>query len=124
MTNQTNKTMKTTTKTDNKLIAEFMGYVVMKETEGKCFRHKDHPFDVSHLDDFKYNTSWDWLIPVVEKIEKLGYRVLIVTDEVDVESNAENPIQKSLGTYCPDGTKKGATYKAVIEFIKWYNLNK
>ena len=40
---------------NNRLIAEFMG------AEG-------HP-----LDQMKYHTSWDWLMPVIEKIETLGY---------------------------------------------------
>jgi len=118
-------------KTDNELIAEFMG---LQSKNVPVYKYIDDPNPVRKevyligvkqysVDKLKYHTSWNWLMPVVEKIESLGYRVLIVTDEVDIESNAKNSIQKSFGTYCPDGTKKGATYKAVVGFINWYNEN-
>ena len=43
---------------NNKLIAEFMG--------------DEHPLaEVTHEASYRYHTSWDWLMPVVEKIEKL-----------------------------------------------------
>jgi hypothetical protein len=39
---------------DNKLIAEFMGFVYVPE------------------DALDYSKSWDWLMPVIEKIENDG----------------------------------------------------
>jgi hypothetical protein len=61
---------------DNKLIAEFMGheFTLMPDTDGKCYTEKDS-WDIIHEDDFivdggwyAYNTSWNGLMPVVEKI--------------------------------------------------------
>ena len=47
---------------DNKLIAEFM----QKGSEGFGF----YDFDGRHyrLDELKFHTSWDWLMPVLKKI--------------------------------------------------------
>jgi len=46
---------------NNKLIAEFMG---VETTDGLVFQdnntHEFHPI--------KYHTSWDWLMPVLKKI--------------------------------------------------------
>ena len=44
---------------NNKLIADFMG--------------GEHPLaEVTHEAHHNYDTSWDWLMPVVEKIENEG----------------------------------------------------
>ena len=45
---------------DNKLIAEFMG--------------GEHPLtEITHEAHHNYHTSWDWLMPVVDKIEIEGF---------------------------------------------------
>ena len=49
---------------DNKLIAEFMGLPIV-EHDGMWYNPEDTNMK------FNYDTSWDWLMPVVEKIEKL-----------------------------------------------------
>lgn len=60
----------------NRMIAEFMG---MQYTEIGWFDNegllnfsytKDNTFD-----ELLFHTSWDWLMPVVEKIEKLGFTI-------------------------------------------------
>ena len=55
--------------TDNKLIAEFMG-------RGGTFNHDKTMICTGIYPDtmtlMKYDTSWDWLMPVVEKIENDG----------------------------------------------------
>ena len=55
---------------DNKLIAEFMGVNVItlddvRKNKNPYFSSADGYLE----DDLKYHTSWDWLMPVVEKIE-------------------------------------------------------
>ena len=59
---------------NNKLIAEFMGAI--SEGDNNIYKIPDErgddyaPFRCLDL-NLEYNTSWDWLMPVVEKIERL-----------------------------------------------------
>lgn len=46
----------------NKLIAEFMGVDQV-----------DIDYAINEHGQLKYHLSWDWLMPVIEKIESLGY---------------------------------------------------
>jgi hypothetical protein len=68
-------------------------------------------------EDVAYDTSWDWLVPVVEKIENLNQA------SVDIYYNCcEIAIPDDMIRV--DGHSKiESTYKAVIEFIKWYNAS-
>lgn len=52
-------------KTDNELIAEFMGEVLTDE---------DHAHNLT-LDQLPYRTNWNWLMPVVEKINRLDDQI-------------------------------------------------
>jgi len=83
---------------NNKLIAEFM----QKGSEGFGL----YDFDGCHyrLDELKYHTSWDWLMPVIQKCRqenRLEYfdRVYYALEECDIK----------------------ITYKAVVEFINQNN---
>ena len=93
---------------ENKLIAEFMEYPNLG-TKG----------DFSYL---KYHKSWDWLMPVVEKIENLGYEFFIVEDRVKVSHNTDHSIETIIDL--TSRSKLNATYNAVVEFINQYNKNK
>jgi hypothetical protein len=62
------------TQENNKLIAEFMG---MQHTDIGWYDNEETlQLQNNTFDELKYHTSWDWLMPVVEKIEE--------DDEVDV----------------------------------------
>jgi len=74
---------------DNKLIAEFMDYDNVDEM---------FPFD----GDLHYHSSWDWLIPVVDKcFQKEGKHYLI------------NDALLTINIY--------EVHEAVVEFIKQHN---
>ena len=97
----------------NRLIAEFMGGVLssapnlinIPQTRGDANIQSvkgsevlpNGTYSVHRLSELKYHTSWDWLIPVVEKIESLNI--------VSFEKNLQ----------------KEGDYQAVIQFIKQYN---
>lgn len=121
----------------NKLILEFMEFPV--NTKQVQFDSRIY-YNVSSLnlptgitiaceDQFDFNRSFDWLMPVVEKIEydlkdtycfdikRYGVKVYhlgikcyetIIYDKVLTDAGANSKIE--------------SVYIAVIEFIKWYNL--
>ena len=59
---------------DNKLIAEFMGHKLGLDGDGmgepQC-RIFENGLGTKRIED-TYNKSWDWLMPVIEKIENDG----------------------------------------------------
>lgn len=81
--------------------------------------------------ELKYHSSWDWLMPVVEKIESLklnGHRYYVEirheSCEISVAINKganTNKIYSSL--WQNHSSKIDAVYNAVVQFIKWYNEN-
>ncbi len=65
-----------------------------------------------------YHDDWNWLMPVVEKIENFGYEVLINGNWCTIYSDeAEVEFERS--------TKEGkiwAVYFAVLDLIEYHNL--
>lgn len=99
---------------DNKLIAEFMGMTCHHNDSNVLIFSTENGNDIVSIYDLEYHTDWNWLMEVVEKIESLGVVVeirenvcYIETTPVDYYSELEE-------------TKIQSTYKAVVEFIKWY----
>ncbi len=70
--------------------------------------------------DLAYHTDWNWLMPVIRKIEELGNDVLITTNYIQIafDEGEQFIVIDDLNI------KINSVYKAVIEFIKWYNENK
>ncbi len=105
-------------KRNNILIAEFMGLKTLtrKEAEGKWEILNVN--EVSILEHQRYHLSWDWLMPVVEKIESISDTELTcMTTEIK-----EYQFQIYLSNTClRDTNKLELIYQAVLEFIEWYN---
>lgn len=121
----------------NELIARFMKYKSkkIKYTDFKILSFKipflvdidNDGFIYSHM--LKFNTSWDWLMPVIERIEFLDYDTIIFRNRVNEENNLSYGfhIKKYNTAYVEaiikewGDTKIETVYKGVIKFIKWYN---
>jgi hypothetical protein len=98
---------------NNKLIAEFMGV-----PQGKHTHFMVEPFALesyADVDDLKYDASWDWLMPAVQKIESLGYVFTIQGGKAEYGEM----ISETRCFIVED--KLSSTYKAVVEFIKEHN---
>ena len=58
---------------DNKLIALFMGLEEDGVDGYLVDMNKDYGYQIVHESCFLYHSSWDWLMPVVDKIEIEGF---------------------------------------------------
>lgn len=67
-----------TIKEKNRIIAEFMGYETYEHTNSTAIRlMEDNEFnsiDIGHIHT-KFHTSWDWLMPVIDKIYNLPQEI-------------------------------------------------
>jgi len=107
---------------NNKLIAEFMELTPNMESifDIGTKQWLDNKGNYFTDDELLYNTSWDWLIPVVEKIE----------NDLKEDKNFEfyNKYILEAGKERMDflvfRSSKEELHEAIVEFIKWYNKNK
>ena len=89
---------------DNKLIAEFMG------KEISPFLSK-LPITLSKNAWRRYDISWDWLMPVINKIRSMD-------STYEVEEVGKYDWDNEISHYEFD---LDLTYESVVEFIKEYN---
>jgi len=108
---------------DNRLIAEFMEY----ELEGEVWvatMSKELELNLVVTDDtylgrhLLFQTSWDWLMPVVEKIFSLGYDYTIKPRHMIIKERMGEIVSECIGI---DQSQEEVIYQAVVEFIKQFN---
>ena len=87
---------------NNKLIAEFMG---LQFSKGEYYRPLYNSGDWIPENELQYHTSWDWLIPVVDKC-------LSQSDDTMLEQ--WTAVRESLSSCNID-----EVYEAVIKFISY-----
>jgi len=111
---------------DDKLIAEFIGVVPDNKGwyDGYELYKAGFPFAYGAMgngtNELKLQKSWDWLMPVVEKIinkTSLAFHPKQYLEHA--EDKAKEQIFEAMSTIDIDNV-----YKAVVEFIKWYNKQK
>lgn len=116
-------TEEVTDKSDNELIAEFLGW--KRHENGKAFWVPNtYPMEGStghttdHPDWFQFDKRWDWLMPVVDKIEderglgKYNSKGNLLRAEIE---------QALIDFSIHPEVRKALVYKGVVEFIKWYS---
>jgi hypothetical protein len=113
-----------TTTENNKLIAEFMGFKLQQDTNERWFgQYFTTPNDswTNRIELLHFHTDWNWLMPVVEKIEELGYDF-----DINKRENDNNVFIRGsqYSKTTSNKTKIEAVYNACVEFVKLYNLNK
>lgn len=103
----------------NKQIAEFMGAKIGKGGTKKypvfvnlpIWHGQKMQLWTTSLKDVRYHESWDWLIPVCEKIKGFLH--------VSMESRPK--AQRVL--HALEFVNREIVYELVLKFIKWYNIN-
>jgi hypothetical protein len=114
-------------KKDNELIAEFFGFTQKSytPTSEKLWCDNKHGLPVGEL---KFDTSWDWLMPVVEKIELLQFEFSIssIIETKDDDRTLiwfhDCEIRDGVISITSVSNKKiESVYDCIVKFIKWYN---
>lgn len=103
----------------NRSIAEFMGLESYEDSWGIWFK-REGQIKCMHtkLQDLGYHKSWGDLMPVVEKIEGLGYKFQICRRRVQIcEDSGTQPHVLTV----KEESKLNSVYAAVHQFIIWYN---
>ena len=111
----------------NKLIAEFMGFthwIDSGEWIGYCkldvdkySAYKDgmgHRPHACLFEDLRFHSSYDWLMPVIDKIRSMNE----YSGFVDHTSSIVDEGGVYINTKFIENT-----WKDVVEFIKWHNAN-
>ena len=100
---------------NNKLIAEFMGLhkEVFKSGNLNYYIRKLNGGSWYEEHELSYDLSWDWLMPVVDKI-----KILVMEDDSDELYNSEE-WDNITNTLVQIEIK--SVYKVVVEFIKEHN---
>ena len=107
------------TKTDNELIAEFMGEEISSVSANygetiRVFVLPRKPISERKTGrpiEAKYDTSWDWLMPVVKKC-----RQTVKGPWNDMSRLMFNPVYHAL-----DEVDISKVHKATVEYIEFYN---
>lgn len=125
----------------NRIIAGFMMKDGKLQTPTMIYTcNKKNPTidEITEVSDFfdymEYQSSWDWLMPVIEKVCKteIGDKRQVIFDLYPSSESAflqvrqqENMLSYPIVRYYPeehnDISYIQQAYEAVIEFIKWYN---
>nr|DAI89553.1 MAG TPA: hypothetical protein [Caudoviricetes sp.] len=114
---------------NNILMAEFMGMYAENKNLILPLGNDEYYIDLLDEDTFKFDSDWNWLMSVVEKIQ--SNKLFKVTfgqfydDEIQLLTgeyyckiiNYNNDIVDIMG--CSSAIN--AVYKSCIEFIKWAN---
>ena len=91
----------------NKLIAEFMGWQLQDNPKDRWYCSFREPNGILHkntnIEPMQFHSSWDWLMPVVKKIEDY------LSDNVGKVGYFDE---------CLSSNDLDTRYQAVVEFIK------
>lgn len=102
---------------NNKLIADYMGLPLYKDGDGRYEWVEQHVTSLWLPKDMLYSINWQWLMPVIDKIEYFGEKVIIQEYTCHIDSRRVDIL--TMGE-----SKIEAVYEAVVKYIKEFNKNK
>lgn len=112
----------------NILIARFIGIPIDSSDTVTAFRIQkiisraafDDPLEKVGAYEMEFHTSWDWLMPVIQKIKEVYFK--LDSDELrDLIQNMDgHGLFESYNCFLVDPSFN-ITHKAVLDFIEKYN---
>ena len=110
----------------NKRCSEFLWPDAKKEYESGEIEIKDGIFKkgmliFGHFHLMKFHSDWNWIMEVVEAIEKLGYKFQLgwnITALISLVTNTPAKI-----AFIESENRKEAVVQAINKFLIWYNEN-
>ena len=99
----------------NKIIAEFIGFKFSEHFGAFMTESGNVQFYKA-----KYHKSWSRLMPVIEKIESLGYWTEIIGSAANASFQIGRINENHFFIQCTSNSKIEAAYTAVVDFIKNY----
>jgi hypothetical protein len=107
-------------KSDNEIIAKFMGS--KPYNDGRYGIMWPDPTNENNVGfGLQYNTKWDWLMPVVEKIASLMPSIKIPED-LEALKNGTHGSEPYVDVISLSiSSPISEIYEAVVKFIKWHN---
>lgn len=123
------------TNAGNKILAEFMGIQHVKREMDEIFEVRIWTSAICNsnpngevLRPVEYHKSWEWLMPVVDKIEELGFVSTIERLNHGFSDHRvffnEFGSLKEVAHGARNENKLTAVYEAVLDFIEWHNNKK
>ena len=123
---------------NNILLADFLGF---QKTDLGWFDNEGVLSEVEQdncFDSLYFDTDWNWLMACIEKIENLNRKSFLDSNNVIIAKNyvvvdykmgvtkkytfSNDYLEQAIGDKRTHfNTKIEATYKACIEFVKWFN---
>lgn len=113
----------------NKIIAQFLTTNKDNPDSDEFYlpqHYEDNGDDWVYENDLMFHKSWNWLMPVITKIHKLGYVTVFYGNHCEI-------IDKDLFTHKYDGEGFNVEYysesedklidavwNCVVEFVKWH----
>lgn len=101
-------------KSDDEIIAMFMGYNIEVVHGCKYITRPDMLESLSIEDEVHYQTSWNWLMPVVDRIENKYTNVDISNCSCSIKYDDCYTTSRGVDKF-------HAVYTAVVAFIVWLN---
>ena len=120
----------------NRIVGEFMGFRMFdkKYPRNHGIGAPEADWKDMIIQKAKYHSSWDWLMSVVEKIEAMSDNIIekvwiSIQGKTCSMWNYYDPseVLRKAGSDTPykirtiGGTKIESVYKAVLQFLEWYN---
>lgn len=102
----------------NEILAKFMGWKEIPEMPYVKNRYQQMQGLLWFASELKFHSSWDWLMPVVEKLESIGFALHIDEDTVYLHFPG-NEMEMIDFTKERFGSKIATVYKAVCEAVEF-----